>query len=71
MPNSCFAGLDRARVPQLGGGDVLDGVRHLLSFALDVLTPGQIDREVDTEHIQSRAWYNTLPGVLAGNEGVF
>lgn len=58
---------DRARVPHLGQNDVLDGVHHLLSFALDLMTVGYIDQEVDSEYIQGLAWYHTLPGILAGS----
>lgn len=56
-------------MPGLGFTDVLDGVRHLLSFALDLMTVGLIDQEVDSEYIQGLEWYHTLPGVLAGSEG--
>lgn len=68
LPSSCFACPDRARVPELGFGDVSDGVRHLLLFALDLLTVGQIDAEVNSDYVQGLGWYHTLTGVLAGNE---
>lgn len=57
---------DYARVPELGYGEVLDAVRHLLCFALDLLTAGKIDEEVDAEYIHSLEWYNAMPGVLSG-----
>lgn len=60
---TCF--LDFARVPELGFGDVLDGVRHMMSFALDLMTPGKIEEDVDAEYIDSFEWYHTLPEVLA------
>ena len=58
--------LDYARVPDLGYGDVLDAVRHLLCFALDLMTPGKIDEKADAEYIHALEWYHTLPDVLAG-----
>ena len=65
----CFACCsDRSRMPELGFVDVLDGVRHLLTFALDLLTVGLIDEQVDSEYIQGLEWYGTLPGILAGDD---
>ena len=58
--------LDYARVPDLGYGDVLDAVRHLMCFALDLMTPGKIDERADPEYIRALEWYHTLPDVLAG-----
>lgn len=58
---------DHARVPALGFGEVLDGVRHLLSFALDLLTVGRIDEEVDADYIHNFEWYRTLPEILGGH----
>lgn len=55
-------------MPELGFVDVLDGVRHLLTFALDLLTVGLIDEQVDSEYIQGLEWYGTLPGILAGDD---
>ncbi|CAM9827730.1 unnamed protein product [Ascophyllum nodosum] len=57
---------DYARVPHLGYGGVLDAVRHLLCFALDLMTPGKIDKEVCAEYIHALEWYHTMPDVLAG-----
>ncbi|CAM9827660.1 unnamed protein product [Ascophyllum nodosum] len=57
---------DYARVPDLGYGDVLDAVRHLMCFALDLMTPGKIDERADPEYIRALEWYHTLPDVLAG-----
>ncbi|CAM9571173.1 unnamed protein product [Ascophyllum nodosum] len=57
---------DYARVPDLGYGDVLDAVRHLLRLALDLMTAGRIDEDVDAEYIHALEWYHTLPNVLAG-----
>lgn len=57
--------LDFARVPELGFGGVLDGVRHMMSFALDLMTPGKIEEDVDAEYINGFEWYHTLPEVLA------
>lgn len=59
-----FVCADRSRVPELGFGGVLDGVRHLLRFALDLMTVGLIDDEVSSEYIQELEWYNALPGIL-------
>lgn len=55
-------------MPELGFGGVLDGVRHLLRFALDLMTVGFIDDEVNSEYIQELEWYDVLPGVLGDNE---
>lgn len=55
-------------MPELGFTDVLDGVCHLLTFALDLLTVGLIDEQVDSEYVQGLEWYRTLPGDLAGNQ---
>ena len=53
-------------VPQLGHGNVLDAVRHLMHFAFDLLKPGRIEEHVNAEYITSLEWYNTLPEILAG-----
>lgn len=66
-----FVCTDRSRVPELGFGAVLDGVRHLLCLALDLLTVGRIDEEVDSEYIQRLRWYDALPGVLGDNEDCY
>ena len=58
--------LDYARVPDLGYGDVVDAVRHLLCFALDLMTVGKIDEKAGAEYIHALEWYHTLPDVLAG-----
>lgn len=68
MATSHFVRADHARVPELGFGDVLDGVRHLLRFALDLLTVGRIDEIVDPEYVQDLDWYDTLPGIVGANE---
>ena len=67
MPTPWFVCLDHACVPEPGFGDVLDGVRHLLRFALDLLTVGRIDESVDADYIQHFEWYDTLSGVLEGH----
>lgn len=54
---------------QLGCGDVLGAVHHLMCFALDILTPGRIDEYVDVEYINSSGWFDTLPEILAGKPG--
>lgn len=69
MLTSCFVLADHAQVPDEGFGVVLDGVRHLLRFALDLLTVGRLDERVDSEYVQDFGWYHTLPGILAANEG--
>jgi len=56
-------------VPQLGHGDVLDAVHHLMLFALDLLTPGRIEVDVNAEYIHSLYWYDNLPDILAGEPG--
>lgn len=58
---------DHERVPDLGYGDVLDSVRHLLCLALDLLTVGRIDEEIDSEYVRGLEWYSILPTVLAGD----
>ena len=45
--------LDYTRIPELGFGNVLDAVRHLMCFALDLLE-GKIE-DVDAEYINSLA----------------
>ena len=57
--------LDYTRVPELGFGNVLDAVRHLMCFALDLLE--RKIEDVDAEYINSLAWYRALPEVLAGS----
>lgn len=56
---------DYARVPDQGYGDVLDGVRCLLLFALDLLTVGRIDQQVDSAYVNALEWYHTLSEVFA------
>lgn len=59
---------DYDRVPHLGYGQVIDGVHHMLHFALDLLTIGKIDEVVDSEYINGLEWYRALSGVLEGDE---
>lgn len=55
---------DYAVVPDLGYGEVLDGVHHLMHFALDLLTVGKIDEVVDSAYINDLEWYHALSHVL-------
>lgn len=58
---------DYAQVPEQGRSQVLDAVRNLLLFALDVLTMGSIDDEVSSAYVQDLGWYHAMPRVFAGN----
>lgn len=53
-------------VPALGFGDVLDAVRYLMCFALDLMTPGRLEEIVNAEYVDSLEWFHTLPEILAG-----
>lgn len=55
---------DYAVVPDLGYGEVLDGVHHLMHLALDLLTVGKIDEVVDSAYINGLEWYHALSHVL-------
>lgn len=61
----CRVPADYDRIPDLGRSDVCDAVHHILYFALDLLTAGRNDTQVDREYIHSLHWYRTLPKVLA------
>lgn len=37
----------------------------MMCFALDLMTAGKIEEDVDAEYIDSLGWYHTLPEVLA------
>lgn len=52
----------------LGYGDVLDSVRHLLSFALDILAVGSTHDEVDPEYIKRLEWYSRLSKILVSDD---
>lgn len=49
-------------MPELGFTDVLDIIRPLLIFAVDLLTVGLVDEKVDKWYAQGVEWYRTLPG---------
>lgn len=53
-------------VPALGFGGVLDAVRYLMCFALDLTTPRRLEEIVNAGYIRSLQWYHTLPEILAG-----
>eukprot|EP00903_Cladosiphon_okamuranus_P008033 g7749.t1 len=55
---------DYARVPKPGFGRVVDAVRNLLLFSLEVLTIGGIDGEVDAQYVRSLEWFDTISQVL-------
>lgn len=42
----------------------MDGVHHMMHFALDLLTVGKIDEVVDSAYIDDLEWYNVLTGVF-------
>lgn len=58
---------DHEQVPDEGNGDVVDAIRHMLEFALELLGTGHLNGVVDSEYVQSLHWYKSLPAVLAGN----
>lgn len=51
-------------VPALGFGGVLDAVRYLMCFALDLVTPRRLEETVNAEYITSLQWYHTLSAIL-------
>lgn len=56
---------DYAVVPSQGHNDVLDAVHHLLTFALDLLTPGSLEDVADSAYVRNLDWYEELPSILA------
>lgn len=58
---------DHEQVPGEGNGDVVEAIRHMLEFALELLGTGHLSGVVDSEYVQSLHWYKSLPAVLAGN----
>lgn len=43
---------------------MFDAIRHLLVFALKLMTTGILDEEVDGEYVQGLDWYDALIAVL-------
>lgn len=61
----CLRPTDYDRIPEVGHGDVPNAVHHLLYFALDLLTAGRIDTQVDREYIHGLDWYGRILNILA------
>ena len=58
---------DHEQVPDEGNGAVVEAIRHMLEFALELLGTGNLSGVVDSEYVQGLHWYKSLPAVLAGN----
>lgn len=56
---------DYDQVPDEGNGDVVETIRHMLGFALQLLETGSLSDVVDSEYVQGLDWYKSLPAVLA------
>ena len=56
---------DYAQVPEEGNGAVVEAIRHMLEFALELLDAGNLDDVVNSEYVQSLPWYKSLPTVLS------
>lgn len=63
-----FGRADYAQVPGKGKGEVVDATRHLLKFALDLLSAGTIDEVVDSKFVNSLDWYSSIPAALKGDK---
>lgn len=57
---------DLQSIPALSNNEVLNAVHHLLQFAADVLTMGNIELVVRGEYIRNLHWYHELDHMLAG-----
>lgn len=59
--------LDYTYVPAFGQSGVLNAVRYLTCFALDVLAVGSVEEILTSELVTCLHWYDELPRILAGN----